>query len=358
MEISEDPLERRKWMLKLWREDYGARFSVFDPDDQPAPEMESWLPDMWEPYNPKPDQEGNYDPTVIRHLRWFPETKQFLRARYQVVIGSDLFFDCKAMQCQGRFTEKIPYDKERLWYLRALRIGAFLFEGKLGVGFSCRSLKCQRKKCPLNIKNKKRLNRVDIYQLLQILEGKKAMPLVRVVEEVSNWFDLPVHGFGRAHYAVPKQAVYRQIKLYQKNIPTLIKNFSNLCKRSPRVYFDMKPPTDKVYENHFFFPEAILTEGTLSKINSPAIVTYLYLWMLKMEQAQQNRFQFELPAPAEIEKDSESRGFKISRRSIERHIALLDADKSVIHFLGSDFINGYIKKCHFSGSECPFRSCF
>jgi hypothetical protein len=41
MGIPEDPLERRKWMLKLWREDYGARFSVFDPDDQPAPELES-----------------------------------------------------------------------------------------------------------------------------------------------------------------------------------------------------------------------------------------------------------------------------------------------------------------------------
>ncbi len=62
MGIPEDLLERRKWMLKLWREDYGARFSVFDPDDQPAPELESWQPGMWEPYDPKPDQDGNYDP--------------------------------------------------------------------------------------------------------------------------------------------------------------------------------------------------------------------------------------------------------------------------------------------------------
>ncbi|AFM23333.1 hypothetical protein [Desulfomonile tiedjei] len=41
MEIPEDPLEGRKWMLKLWREDYGARFSVCHPDDQPAPELET-----------------------------------------------------------------------------------------------------------------------------------------------------------------------------------------------------------------------------------------------------------------------------------------------------------------------------
>ena len=75
MGIPEDPLERRKWMLKLWREDYGARFSIFDPDDQPAPELGSWQPDMWEPYDPKPDQEGNYDPKVIKHVRWFEQTK-------------------------------------------------------------------------------------------------------------------------------------------------------------------------------------------------------------------------------------------------------------------------------------------
>jgi hypothetical protein len=35
-----DPLERRKWMLNLWREDYGGRFSVFNPDDQSIPEGE------------------------------------------------------------------------------------------------------------------------------------------------------------------------------------------------------------------------------------------------------------------------------------------------------------------------------
>lgn len=77
MGIPEDPLERRKWMLQLWRKDYGERFSVFDPEDQPAPELDSWTPDMWEPYNPQPDKEGNYDPGVVRHVRWFEETKKF-----------------------------------------------------------------------------------------------------------------------------------------------------------------------------------------------------------------------------------------------------------------------------------------
>jgi hypothetical protein len=334
MAIPEDPLQRRKWMLRLWREDYGAQFSVFDPEDQPAPELESWQSEMWEPYDPKPDTQGNYNPAVLRHLRWFEETKRFFADQYQVNIVPDLFFDCKAMQYQGRFSDKIAPENERFWYIRALRIGVFLFDGKLGIGFSCRSLSCQRRKCPLNLKNENRLNRVDIYQLLQVFEGEKAMPISRAVAEVSKWFDLTLHGFGQAYCAVPKESVYRQLKLYNKNIPKLIKNFSNLCGRSDLVYFDLKPPTDKVFRDHFFFPETMITAGTLDTINSPAVVTYIYLWMLRMEQLQRNRFKFELPTYTEMEKDTESRGFKISRRSIERHIVQLEAAKTSFNFSG------------------------
>lgn len=325
MDIPDDPLERKKWMLKLWREDYGARFSVFDPEDQPAPEPESWQPEMWESYDPQPDDQGDFNPGVIRHIRWFERTKEFLQDRYGLIIGPDLFFDCKAMQCQGSLSVEIAPDKERLWYLKALRLGVFLFHGKLGVGFSCRSLGCQRQRCPLNQKSRNRLNRVDLYQLLQIFEGETAMPLAQAVAEVSRSFGLPLHGFGQAYCAVAKQSVYRQIERYQKNIPGLIKNFSNRCKRSPLVYFDIKPPSDEVYQDRFFFPEAMITGGTLSKINSPAVVTYLYLWMLKMEQAIQNRFKFELPTVLEMEKDLESRGFGISRKSIYRHVEQLNA---------------------------------
>jgi hypothetical protein len=100
MDIPEDPLERKKWMLRLWREDYEARFSVFRPADQPAREICSWTPDMWEPYDPKPDVQGDFGPRVIRHIRWFADTKQFLAARYQIVLGPDLYFDCKTMHCR------------------------------------------------------------------------------------------------------------------------------------------------------------------------------------------------------------------------------------------------------------------
>ena len=290
MGIPEDPLERRKWMLKLWREDYGARFSVFDPDDQPAPELERWQPGMWETYDPRPDKEGDYDPRTIRHIRWFEETKGFLKVRYETVIGPDLFFDCEAMERQGSCSEQVTPEREHLWYIRALRLGMFLFGGKLGVGFSCRSLSCQRRRCSLNLKNNNRVNRVDLYQLLQIFEGERVMPLAQAVAEVSKAFDIPLHGFGQPYFALPREAVYRQLKLYSRKIPSLIKNFSNLCLRSHLVYFSLKPPADKPFRDHLLFPEAMITDGTLEKINSPAVVTYIYLWMLRMEQLRQNRF--------------------------------------------------------------------
>jgi hypothetical protein len=204
----------------------------------------------------------------------------------------------------------------------------------LSVGFSCRSLGCQRRECPLNLKNRKRSNRVDLYQLIQIFEGKTKVPFAQAVAEVSKEFGLSLHGFGQPHYAVPKEAAYRQLKLYNRQIPSLIKNFSNLCRRSNLVYFDLKPPTDKPFEDHFFFPETMVVEGVLERISSSAVVTYIYLWMLRMEQLRQNIFEFELPTPAEMEKDTESRGFKISRRNIQRHIALLEAAKVSVIFSG------------------------
>ncbi len=69
MGIPDDLMERKKWMLKLWHE-YGERFYVFHPDEQPLPLMEVWHPDMYETYSPEPDEKGNFYPRVIRHPRW------------------------------------------------------------------------------------------------------------------------------------------------------------------------------------------------------------------------------------------------------------------------------------------------
>ncbi len=246
MAIPDDPLERKKWMLKLWREDYGARFSVFNPEDQPAPELERWQPEMWEQCDPVADDKGNFDPQVIRHIRWFERIKEFLQERYGLAIGPDLFFDCRAMQCQGSLSVEIAPDKERLWYLKALRLGVFLFHGKLGVGLSCRSRSCQRKKCPLNLKNEERLNRVDLYQLLQILEGQAAMPLARAVAESQGGSDCPFTVLGKPTAQCPsnrstgKLSAIRRIYLGSSRISQTAANglhWSTLISSRPAMRF-------------------------------------------------------------------------------------------------------------------------
>jgi hypothetical protein len=139
--IPEDPMERKKWMLKLWQE-YGDRFAVFHPDEQPLPPPDVWHSDMYEPYGPEPDEDGKYDPRVIRHLRWWEDTRRFLRERFGLQVSPDYLFDCLAGKYQGRFSDEIDEREERRWYVRALRMGAFMFDGKVGVGFSCRSRRC------------------------------------------------------------------------------------------------------------------------------------------------------------------------------------------------------------------------
>lgn len=233
---------------------------------KPVPELESWQPDMRVPYEPSPDDRGDFHPGKIRHIRSFERTKDFLQDCYGLAVGPDLFFDCRAMQRQGPSSAEFAPERERIWYIRALRIGVFLFNGEFAIGLSCRSLTCQRTKCSLNLKNKDRSNRVDLYQFPRIFEGE-GMPLARAVAEVPKWFEIPLHGFGQAHYPALKQSVCGQIKRHQKNIPALIRNFSNLCKRSALVYFYIKPPTDEDYRDHFFFSQAIIVGGTLVKIS-------------------------------------------------------------------------------------------
>ena len=132
---------------------------------------------MYEAYDPEPDQHGRFDPRVIRHLRWWEDTRRFLRERFGLQVSPDYLFDCMAGKYQGRFSDQIDDQVEKRWYVRALRMGAFMYDGKVGVGFSCRSRRCRRIKCPLNLqrkrKDQKRLNRVDLFELMQIFYGEK-----------------------------------------------------------------------------------------------------------------------------------------------------------------------------------------
>ncbi|WP_169316383.1 hypothetical protein [Desulfomonile tiedjei] len=321
-------MERKKWMLRLWHE-HGERFAVFHPDEQPLPPADVWHSDMYEPYGPEPDQEGRFDPRVIRHLRWWEDTRRFLRERFGLHISPYYLFDCLAGKYQGRFSDEIAEKGERHWYVRALRMGAFMYDGKVGVGFSCRSRRCQRIKCPLNLQRKKndqkRLNRVDLFELLQIFCGEQKMPLSKAVSEVSAVFDLPLHDFGSPYYAIPKEAFVKLLNNYRDDISRLIKNFRNRCtgKRSQLVYFIRKPPPE-ISQNHFCFPQSIVAEGTLEGINHPAVILYLHLLVIRLEATIANR-PFSIPTPAEIETDTEVGGYKISRRSAQRYLEHLES---------------------------------
>lgn len=328
MSIPDDPMERKKWMLRLWQE-YGERFAVFHPDEQPVPPVDVWRSDMYEPYRPQPDEKGNFDPRVIRHLRWWDQTKEFLRQRFGLQAGPDYLFDCLAGKYQGRFSEEIDEKQEQRWYPRALRMGAFMFDGKVGVGFSCRSRRCQRIKCVLNLQRKrndqKRLNRVDLFELLQIFYGDEKMPLSKAVSEVSAVLEVPLHDFGSPYHAIPKEAFVRLMNSYRDDAAKLIRNFRNRCtgKRSHLVYFTRKPPQE-VSQDYFCFPRFIVAEGTLERINHPAVILYLHLLVVKLEATIANRAS-SIPTPAEIETDTEARGYKISRRSAQRYLEYLES---------------------------------
>jgi hypothetical protein len=328
MGIPDDPMEGKKWMLQLWQE-YGEQFAIFHPDEQPLPPVDVWHEDMYEPYNPEPDEQGNFDPRVIRHLRWWEQTREFLRERFGLRVSPDYFFDCLAGMYQGRFSEEIDEKQEQRWYLRALRMGAFMYDGKVGVGFSCRSRRCRRIKCALNLqrkrKDQKRLNRVDLFELLQIFYGEQKMPLSKAVSEVSAVFDLRLHDFGSPHYAIPKEAFVKLLKNYRDDVPKLIKNFRNRCtgKRSQLLHFIHKPPPE-ISQDHFCFPLSIVAEGTLERINHPAVILYLHLLIGRLEATIANR-PWSIPTPREIETDTGARGYNISRRSAQRYLDHLES---------------------------------
>ena len=157
---------------------------------------------MYEPYDPQSDEKGIFDPRVFRHLRWWDTTKEFLRQRFGLQVSPDYLFDCLAGKYPGRFSEEIDEKEEPLWYIRALRMESLLHDGKVGMGFGCRSRRCQRIKCALNLqrerKVQKRLNRVDLFELMPIFYGEEKMPLSKTVSEVSAVFDVRLHDFGSA----------------------------------------------------------------------------------------------------------------------------------------------------------------
>ena len=118
------------------------------PTSSPSRPLKCGIRTCTSPMIPKPDEKGNFDPQrhtapeMVGHHQGIPA------AAFGLQVSPDYLFDCLAGKYQGRFSEEIDEKVERLWYIRALRMGCFLFDGKVGVGFSCRSRRCQRIRCP------------------------------------------------------------------------------------------------------------------------------------------------------------------------------------------------------------------
>jgi hypothetical protein len=146
MVIPKDPDDLRNWMVERWHQ-YGETFSVFTPAEQPAP-------DIWEPDLPEYDDKGKLHPDALKHWQYLFPTKDFLRHRYAkhgILQGPSLFFDCLVPRFQERMHQRWAQDQsgqpaafevkdDYTWYAKAIRIGIFKWQ----VGFSCRSLSCER----------------------------------------------------------------------------------------------------------------------------------------------------------------------------------------------------------------------
>ena len=188
----EDPKDRDEKLNKLveaWHA-YGAQFSVFVPQQQPAPTT-------WEPDVEEFDDKGRTNPHYLKHWKFFGKTKDFLReryAKYHILQGPTLTFDCLVRKYQRRIFNKSYQDEHGdpafyevkdsyEWYERAIRMDIFDWQ----VGFSCRSNLCQRDWCLLHRRNPKKIVPVDIYSLISTFEG---ISVAVAKSQVAKWFGL------------------------------------------------------------------------------------------------------------------------------------------------------------------------
>jgi hypothetical protein len=292
----EDPKDRDEKLNKLveaWHS-YGAQFTVFVPQQQPAPT--TWDPDVEEF-----DQKGRVNPHYLKHWKFFAQTKEFLRgryAKYKILQGPSLFFDCLVPKFQPRmryvrveaesgpdfFEVKDSYE----WYEKAIRMDIFVWQ----VGFSCRSVLCQRGWCPMHRGNPNRIKFVDIYGLLTVFER---IPATTAKGAVAKWFGVKLGELessgaktGKRHRRkVSKKVFYDLMKQYENmrshQVKELIRRLHSLIKQSPLVEWHGR----QFEEDYAFISDK--AAANLYKINGPAVKAYVWLLMRQEELARDTR---------------------------------------------------------------------
>jgi hypothetical protein len=299
MDLPQDQDSARNWMVALWHE-YGARFDVFVPQEQPAPTM-------WEPIVQEPDRNGSSDPQIVKHWRILDLTKRFLAERYSsfgILNTPSLRFDCLVRS----FHRPVPIDRlERqshgwpektdpaVWYENSIRMGIFYWQ----VGFSCTSRGCRRWRCKMHMENPKRKNPVDIYSLIALFEG---FSVARALTEIQKWFGGKLRTFHYAgieknrspRYAVPKRLLLDLINpskaIRHQHVDALIQEAADLIRLSPVVEWHPR----LFSAEYAYLSLKIIKYVTLYGIKSPAIRLYLWLLVRQEEEASHNRFELKL----------------------------------------------------------------
>jgi hypothetical protein len=299
MKDPKDSDDQRDIMLKAWHE-YGKNFSAFPPEEQP-------FPDIWEPEIPGPDEKGRLHLDALKHWEYLFPNKDFLHqryAKYHVLEGPSLWFDCLVPKRQRRIRHRKGEDQEgqpvfldvkdsHEWYDSSLRIGIFKWQ----VGFSCRSVLCQRKWCKLHRDNPHRINPADIYSLVDLFEG---CGFGQAISIVSKWFGVKIQPFDSKgteqvqgyRYSVSKEAVYELLSRYadmrHQHVESFVKEAVELIKGSEVVPWHRR----KFGTDCAFFSLKVV--GNLYRIKSPAAKAYLWLLIQQEEAARNTKTAFKV----------------------------------------------------------------
>jgi hypothetical protein len=298
MVVPTDTDDLRNWMVERWHQ-YGDTFSVFTPAEQPAPKM-------WEPALPGYDDKGRLHPDALKHWQYLFPTKDFLRHRYAkhgILQGPSLFFDCLVPRFQPRISRKWAQDQygqpaafeikdDYTWYARAIRMGIFHWQ----VGFSCRSLSCERHWCRLYRAKPPDKKACDVYGLIQLFEG--CMP-GKALSVVGKCFGVKLSAFDSKgiaekkqpmRYAVSKKAVYdlcaRYGNMRHQHVEAFIREARELIQGSALVAWHQR-----LFDEHrAFLSKKVI--GNLYRINGAAVKAYLWLLIQQEESARNTRAVF------------------------------------------------------------------
>lgn len=294
MNSLDDPNEIKNRLVQIWHE-FGERFGLFVPEEQPAPTA-------WDTPVPEPDEKGVLDPQALKHWRQLFPTKDFLRSRYgkfRILEGPSLYFDCLVPKFHTRIFDRwgvdehgnpdpYPVNDTHEWYDKAIRMGIWGSE----VEFSCRSRLCERTWCLLHRTNPTRINPVDIYSLVAEFEG---ISLTKAKTEVGKWFGVKlgalksrgIRDTRKPRRRVSKQAIFDVLARYRtvrsQHVDSLIRELSTLIKRSHFV-----PWHGRMFDDEFTFLSDKVVDN-LYRIKSPAVKAYLWLLVRQEDEARNTR---------------------------------------------------------------------